>query len=117
MKPKFTLAIVSIFMFISSLSYASFPVERTVVTTLNTTNAITETTTVLSSPAAVDWSDRQTIAFVLWLIPLTGFLAIHRFYLGSPLLWNVIFILTGGFFLVGWILDGIDIITGAYPGL
>lgn len=117
MKLNLTLALMSIFMLVSSLSYASFPVERQVITTVNATTAVEESTTVLSSPAAVDWSEDQTIAFVLWIIPVTGFLAGHRWFLGSPWYWNLAFILTGGFFLVGWIIDGIDIITGRYPGL
>jgi len=117
MKLKLTLLFISIFMLTGSFSYASFPVERTNVVTVNAETAVEETTTILSSPAALDWSEDQTIAFVLWVIPITGFLAGHRWFLGSPWYWNLLFIVTGGFFLVGWIIDGIDIITGRYPGL
>jgi hypothetical protein len=117
MNSKLTLALMSIFMLIGSFSYASFPVERETVVTINPETSMEESTTVLSSPAALAWTEDQTIATVLWAIPFTGFLAGHRWFLGSPWYWNLLFIVTGGFFLVGWIIDGIDIITGRYPGL
>lgn len=115
MKIKLTLAIMSIFMLVSSFSYASFPVERQMVTTVNEETSIEESTTVLSSPAAVAWSEDQTIAILLWFF--LGGLAGHRWFLKSPWYWNVLFILTFGFLFVGYIIDGIEIITGSYPGL
>ncbi|BAO55615.1 NINE protein [Nonlabens marinus] len=117
MKTNLSLAIMSIFMLISSFSYASFPVERQAVVTVDPATSVETTSTVLSSPAAIAWSEDQTIAFVLWAIPVTGFLAGHRWFLGSPWLYNLLFIFTAGFFFVGWVIDGIDIITGRYPGL
>ncbi|AZQ43786.1 TM2 domain-containing protein [Nonlabens ponticola] len=115
MKSNFTLAVVSIFMLISSISYASFPVERNVVTTINVETAVEETTTVLSSPAAVVWEESQTIATVLWFF--LGFVAGHRWYLGSPVGWNILYILTFGGLGIWAIIDLIDILTGNYPGL
>ena len=115
MKLKFTLAIMSIFMLIGSFSYASFPVERQTVITVDAETSIETATTVLSSPAAVAWSEDQTIALLLWIF-LGGFAA-HRWFLKSPWYWNVLFIITFGFFFVGYIIDGIEIITGSYPGL
>ncbi|PRP67089.1 TM2 domain-containing protein [Nonlabens agnitus] len=115
MNSKLTLALLSIFMLVGSFSYASFPVERETIVSVNAETSIEESTTVLSSPAAVAWSENQTIAILLWFF-LGGF-AGHRWFLKSPWYWNVLFILTIGFFVVGWVIDGIEIITGTYPGL
>ena len=115
MKSKITLALLSVFMLVGSFAYASFPVERTVVTTINVKTSLEETTTVLTSPAAVLWSESQTIALVLWFF--LAVVAAHRWYLGSPIGWNILFILTLGGLGIWWIIDGIDIITGNYPGL
>jgi hypothetical protein len=115
MKIKFTLLMMGIFMLVGNLSYASFPVERQTVVTVNAETSVEESTTVLSSPAAVAWSEDQTIAILLWFF--LGGLAGHRWFLKSPWYWNVLFILTIGFFVVGWVIDGIEIITGTYPGL
>lgn len=103
----------ALLLMISTTTFAGFPVERkTNVTT--EVNATTDTANELVSPAAVA-ADRQTVAILLWLF--LGAFAAHRWYLGSPILWNIVFILTAGFFIVGWVIDGIDIITGNYPGL
>jgi hypothetical protein len=101
------------FLCFANLASASFPVERTKATSqLETVEYSTE---VLTSPAAAAWSNSQTVAILLWFF--LGGLAGHRWYLGSPIGWNILFILTAGFLVVGWVIDGIDIITGNYPGL
>jgi len=42
---------------------------------------------------------------VAWiLLTFLGFLGIHRFYLGKPLT-GLLWLLTGGFFAIGWIYD------------
>jgi len=115
MNSKFTLAIMSIFMLIGSFSYASFPVERETVVIVNAETQLEESTTVLSSPAAVVWQESQTIATLL--LVFLGFAAGHRWYLGSPIGWNILFILTLGGLGVWAIIDLIDILTGKYPGL
>jgi len=112
MKTKLTLAFMAIFMMVSNLSFASFPVERTVVTTSSNETAVSEATVTLSSPAAVSLSEEMWIAAGLWLI-LGGFAA-HRWYLGSPIGWNILFILTLGGLGVWWIIDGIDILTDSW---
>tara|TARA_R110002020_G_scaffold143100_1_gene315280 strand:+ start:711 stop:1049 length:339 start_codon:yes stop_codon:yes gene_type:complete len=103
----------ALLLMISTTTFAGFPVERKakVTTELNTAE---EATSELVSPAAVA-ADRQTVAILLWLF--LGAFAAHRWYLGSPILWNIVFILTAGFFIVGWVIDGVEIITGTYPGL
>ncbi|MAT82632.1 MAG: hypothetical protein CMJ29_13430 [Phycisphaerae bacterium] len=42
------------------------------------------------------------VAYLLWFF--FGLLGVHRFYLGRPIS-GVIYLLTGGVFLIGWILD------------
>lgn len=97
-----------------STSYASFPVLRTVTTTTTTENTVEEIV-VFESPAASVAGDDQIVALLLWFF--LGGLAGHRWYLGSPVGWNILFILTLGGVGVWWIIDGIDIITKKYPGL
>ncbi|WP_452224714.1 NINE protein [Lacinutrix chionoecetis] len=114
MKIKLLLSFLVFFIGITTAS-ASFPVKRTTTTVENTTNVTTDTVDAeMTSPAVMKRKDKTT-AILLWVF-LGGFAA-HRWYLGSPIGWNILFILTGGFFIVGWIIDGIDIITDKYPGL
>ena len=103
----------ALLLMISTTTFAGFPVERKAIVTTEL-NTAEEATSELVSPAAVA-ADRQTVAILLWLF--LGAFAAHRWYLGSPILWNIVFILTAGFFIVGWIIDGVEIITGTYPGL
>jgi len=99
-----------------SHAYASFPVPRTVDATTTTSVAIdSEEEITLSSPAATAAEDKFVIALLLWFF-LGGF-AGHRWYLGSPVGWNILFILTLGGVGIWWIIDGIDILTKRYPGL
>lgn len=111
MKTKLTLALMSIFMLVSTLSFASFPVERNVVTTVNTATSVEESTTTvtLSSPAAAALDEEMWIAAALWLV--LGLFAAHRWYLGSPWYWNVLFIITLGGFGIWAIVDIIQILT------
>lgn len=118
MKTKLTLALMSVFMMVSSLAFASFPVERQVTTqlvTLENGTSVEESTATLTSPAAVVWSENQTIATLLFVF-LWPFAA-HRWFLKSPIGWNILFILTFGGLGVWAIIDLIDIVTGSYPGL
>lgn len=43
----------------------------------------------------------KTIGYLLWILGFTG---AHRFYYGKPIT-GVIWLVTGGLFLVGWIID------------
>lgn len=103
-----------LFMFALSNTYASFPVERTVktVSTVEVNNTQVEET-VFVSPAAAAGQKSQGIALLLWFF--IGGLAAHRWYLGSPWYWNVLFIITLGGLLIWAIVDLIDILTGNYP--
>lgn len=113
MKTKIILSLFAMIMAVSS-SYASFPVTRTVTTTTTISSDVQEEV-VLTSPAAAADSNTFIIAVLLWLF--LGWLAGHRWYLGSPLGWNILFILTLGGVGIWWIIDGIDILTKKYPGL
>ncbi|NME69417.1 TM2 domain-containing protein [Flammeovirga aprica] len=42
------------------------------------------------------------VAYILWAF--FGVLGIHRFYLGKSFS-GILYLLTGGFFLVGWMID------------
>ena len=114
MKFKIILSLTLLLLTSTSMFAVGFPVTRAATTAVETSMADAENAAELASPAAVE-ADRQLVAILLWLF-LGGF-AGHRWYLGSPIGWNILFILTAGFFVVGWIIDGIEILTGTYPGL
>ena len=42
------------------------------------------------------------VAYLLWFF--FGFLGVHKFYLGK-IGWGILYLLTGGLFLVGWLID------------
>lgn len=114
MKIKFIITLL-IFVVATSASYASFPVKRAVI---NTENSVTEKETsnevIIAVPATSAKKDKW-VAAALWFV-LGGFAA-HRWYLGSPWYWNVLYIITFGFVLVGHIIDIVEILIGSYPGL
>ncbi len=114
MRLKITLLFAFVMLAVTN-TYAGFPVERTVAVSIDTDELSEDTTTAeLTSPAAAAGDD-QIVALLLWFF--LGGLAGHRWYLGSPIGWNILFILTLGGLGVWWIIDGIDIITRNYPGL
>lgn len=113
MRLKFTFLMLCL-LFSAGTSYASFPVQRTA--SEDNVEVLTNADdTTLISPAATAAGDDQIVALLLWFF--LGGLAGHRWYLGSPIGWNILFILTLGGLGVWWIVDGIDIITRNYPGL
>lgn len=115
MKIKLLLSFLVFFIGITTAS-ASFPVKRTATSTETTTQISTdEVEEGLVSPAVIKAGKTMITALLLWFF-LGGFAA-HRWYLGSPIGWNILFILTLGGLGVWWIIDGIDIITENYPGL
>lgn len=114
MKSKIIFSLMLLLLTSTTMFAVGFPVTRTAATAVENASISEESAADITSPAAAA-ADRQTVAILLWLF--LGGLAAHRWYLGSPIGWNILFILTAGFFVVGWIIDGIDIITGTYPGL
>jgi hypothetical protein len=90
-----------------TISYASFPVQKT--TTNNNVTVVESNDDDLASPAAVGGGKSQILAFVLCL--LVGGIGIHRFYLGY--IWQgVVQLLTLGGCGVWALIDLIRICTG-----
>lgn len=99
-----------------STCYASFPVKRTVKTaTENTQVSTTDEVEEIYTPAVAAKAKDKWVAAALWFV-LGGFAA-HRWYIGSPWYWNVLYIITLGYFIVGHIIDIVQILTDSYPGL
>lgn len=114
MKIKLLLSAFAIMLCMSS-AFASFPVKRASVATETTITAEVSNDEVSEAiPAAYAGKDKW-VAAALWFV-LGGFAA-HRWYIGSPWYWNVLYILTLGFFIVGHIIDIVQILTDSYPGL
>lgn len=105
-----------VLIFSINTAYASFPVERTVSATSTETvsDSVEKSGTMeMSTPAAQSSEKSQGIAMLLALI-LGGFAA-HRWYLKSPIGWNILFILTLGGLGVWWVIDFVHIFTEGYP--
>lgn len=116
MKIKFLLSAFAI-MLCMSTAFASFPVKRASVATENTittTDEISKENVSEAIPAAYAGKDKW-VAAALWFV--LGAFAGHRWYLGSPWYWNVLYIITFGFFFVGYVIDIVQILTDSYPGL
>lgn len=89
-----------------TISYASFPVQRT---TTNNVTVVENNEDELSSPAAAAEGKSQVIALIL--VALIGGLGIHRFYLGYT--WQgIVQLLTLGGCGIWALIDLIRIITG-----
>lgn len=89
-----------------TISYASFPVQRT---TTNNVTVVENNEDELSSPAAAAEGKSQVIALIL--VALIGGIGIHRFYLGYT--WQgIVQLLTLGGCGVWALIDLIRIITG-----
>lgn len=120
MRLKITL-LFAFLLLMTTNTYAGFPVTRNATTATTSVNVEdraeigTAAATSITSPAAVAKSDKFTTALLLWLF-LWPFAA-HRWYLGSPIGWNILFIVTFGGLGIWAIIDLIDIITEKYPGL
>ena len=88
-----------------TVSYASFPVQRTT----NNNVTVVENNEELTSPAAAGEGKSQVTALIL--VALIGGLGIHRFYLGYT--WQgIVQLLTHGGCGVWALIDLIRIITG-----
>ena len=53
---------------------------------------------------ALTLSPKSRLIAALLLLPPFGFLGMHRFYIGRPFT-GILYFLTGGFFIAGWIMD------------
>lgn len=109
MKIKIILFLLTAILSVSN-SYASFPVVKA--STSNSTKAEHQQSSdsdLLVSPAAMASEKSQGIAIVLLLT--LGFLAGHRWYLGTPWVINLFFIMTLGGLGIWALADLIRIIT------
>lgn len=117
-------ALVAALVILSGTSYASFPVKNnnksTQVaeqksTTITVTSVELKKEIKISKPAKKSnsifksISDEKLITLLLWLF--LGFLAGHRWYRGKPLIWNILYIITGGGFLIWAFVDLFNILT------
>ncbi len=93
-----------------NMSYASFPVQRSLSSSEVVTAEAEEGD--FFSPAALASQKSQGVALLLAVF--LGFVAGHKWYLGSKWYWNVLFIITAGGFGIWWLIDVIGIITGRY---
>lgn len=122
-KPKFInmktkLIFTLLFIFAVSFSYASFPVKRstTVVASTTESNISIETNeeyTVVTTPSR--GRKKMVTALLLWWF--AGIFAAHRWYLESPVGWNILYIITLGGIGIWAIVDVINIITENFPTL
>ncbi|MCD2257950.1 TM2 domain-containing protein [Psychroserpens luteolus] len=112
MKFKIILSLLALMLTVN-LSYASFPVVKAKTTSAEVVTTVdTEDNGTFYSPAAKAAQKSQGVALLLWFF--LGGLAGHRWYLGSPVGWNILFILTLGGLGIWAIVDLIGIITGSY---
>ena len=109
MKIKFLLAIL-LCLGAYTTSYASFPVERTVVE--NSTNTISkaDNSATYVSPASKTDDRNMWVGVALWFFLGWPFAA-HRWYYKKPVGWNILFILTIGGLGIWAIVDLINILT------
>lgn len=114
MKLKLILSLAVMLMTVS-FSYASFPVERAAASTTVEVSATDEAPALVSPAASSAVAKQMSTALLLWFF--LNFVAAHRWYLGSPVGWNILYILTFGGLGIWAIIDLIDIITEKYPGL
>ena len=113
MKIKIILSF-ALFLFAVTNTYAGFPVTRAV-ENVNVTITADEEVEAITSPAAGIAGKDMWVAVAFWFF-LGGFAA-HRWYLGSPVGWNILFILTLGGIGIWAIVDLINILTRNWDGL
>ena len=109
-KLDYILAIL-LFFTVSTSSFASFPVERSEETTNHQVEEVTTATEAdFTSPAAAVAGKSKGIALILWFA--LGTFAAHRWYAGTPVWANILFIITLGGLGIWAIIDLVRIITG-----
>jgi hypothetical protein len=124
---KKIIAVLSMVLLMTGVSYASFPVKQNTKTEQATDQTVngefaSEMTELealnsfkaemKSEKAADNKMDDMLIMLLLWFF--LGGLAAHRWYAGKPAGWNILFILTGGGCYVWAIIDLIKIIQGNF---
>ena len=117
MKTKLIITFLLVF-FALSYSYASFPVKRstTVVASTSESNISIEPNeeyTAVTTPSR--GRKKMVTALLLWWF--AGIVAAHRWYLESPVGWNILYIITLGGLGIWALVDVINIITENFPTL
>ena len=111
---KFRTLLTVLFVCLSfSMTYASFPVKRTVKasTEMTTTDvAANDNIATITSPAATAYGQDKWVGVALWFFLGWPFAA-HRWYYKKPVGWNILFILTFGGLGIWAIVDLINILT------
>jgi len=113
MKLKIILSF-ALLLFAVTNTYAGFPVTRTV-ENVQVTFSVDEEVGAVMSPAAGIAGKDMWIAVAFWFF--LGAFAAHRWYLGSPIGWNILYIVTLGGLGVWAIVDLINILTRNWDGL
>jgi hypothetical protein len=110
MKTKLLLSFLAVFLTYSA-SYASFPVKRSVSTTINSTEVtVSDTHEVLLTPVTTVKAKDKWVGVAFWFFLGWPFAA-HRWYYNKPVWANILFILTIGGLGVWAIIDLINILT------
>ncbi|MDD2634546.1 MAG: TM2 domain-containing protein [Bacteroidales bacterium] len=73
-------------------------------------NIVSQTNNYITPPSANSNDRNYLVAILLWVF--LGAIGIHRFYLGYVGM-GVLYLLTGGLCGIGWIIDGIMLLTGS----
>lgn len=128
---KKLLSLLTLALFVTSISIASFPVKTekqsetqiktTIVNNLKSDNNSvvkmaekSQTQKSFNSNASSKKSSKDDLVVLLLLWFFLGGLAAHRWYAGKPAGWNILFILTAGGCGIWAIIDLINIITGKF---
>ena len=133
---KKLLYLLTVTIFVSSISFASFPVktsnqnEKQSKTTItiskkttdgisiaskkNRNEKITTSSKAASKGSSKSKSSKDDLLILVLLWFFLGGLAAHRWYAGKPVGWNILFILTVGGCGIWAIIDLINILTGNF---
>ena len=128
---KKLLSFLTLVLFVTSISLASFPVKtenqseaQTKITNVNNLKAEnnvkvkavekSQSQKAFNNEAAAKKSSKDDLVILLLLWFFLGGLAAHRWYAGKPAGWNILFILTAGGCGIWAIIDLIHILTGKF---
>lgn len=120
---KIILSLVAIVAFAFVASAANYTIDEQSIDTM--IECATESTPIVLDAVSEGITDptikiasgaEPIIAFVLAIIPVTGWLAIHRMYLGTSPLAVILNIITGGGFGIVYVVDWVVLLLGVIDG-